>query len=219
MEEEQSHYGFISPRPFTFTMSSNMSIQKINPRFAVLAIIMLVVAALRIPGAAQLGAFSNFTPIGAMGLFGGAYFSKNWKAFGFPLLTLLVSDLIINLVVYQGQYGIMYGSWYWVYAGFAIIVLMGRSFLKNVNVKNVLLTGVSASIIYWLIVDFGVFLFGCTDITTGLTMDHSFTSLIKTYAQGLPYMKNFMIGTLLYSGIMFGLFEWMKTRYASLKFA
>lgn len=193
--------------------------QKINPRFAVLAIIMIAVAALRIPNAAQLGPLSNFTPIGAMGLFGGAYFTKNWKAFGFPLLTLLLSDLIINIFVYNGQYGIMYGSWYWVYGGFVLIVLAGRLFLKNVNVKNVVLTGIGSTLVYWLVVDFGVFLFGCTDITTGQTMDHSFASLLKCYAQGAPYMKNFLIGTLVYSGIMFGLFEWMKTRYSSLKFA
>ena len=194
-----------------------MSLQKINPRFAVLALFMIVVAAMRIPDAAQLTAWSNFTPIGAMGLFGGAYFTKKWKAFAFPLLTLLASDLIINLFVYDGKYGIMYGSWYWVYGGFCAIVLMGNWFLKKVNIKNVLLTGVAATLIYWLIVDFGVFLFGCTDITTGKTMDHSLTSLIKCYAQGAPYMKNFLIGTLVYSAIMFGAFEWMKAKNPQLK--
>jgi hypothetical protein len=196
-----------------------MSTQKINPRFAVLAIIMIVVAALRIPNAAQLGPLSNFTPIGAMGLFGAAYFSKSWKAFGFPLLTLLASDLIINVFVYNGQYGIMYGSWYWVYGGFVLIVLLGRFLLKKVNVKNVLLAGIAGTLVYWLVVDFGVFLFGCTDITTGQTMDHSFASLVKCYAQGAPYMKNFLIGTLVYSGIMFGAFEWMKAKNSSLQTA
>ncbi|QNA43969.1 DUF6580 family putative transport protein [Lacibacter sediminis] len=196
-----------------------MSTQKINPRFAVLAIIMVAVAALRIPNAAQLGPLSNFTPIGAMGLFGAAYFSKNWKAFGFPLLTLLASDLIINIFVYDGQYGIMYGSWYWVYGGFVLIVLLGRLLLKKVSVQSVVLSGITGTLVYWLVVDFGVFLFGCTDITTGQTMDHSFSSLIKCYAQGAPYMKNFLIGTLVYSGIMFGAFEWMKAKSPSLQMA
>ena len=193
--------------------------QKINPRFAILAIIIIVVAALRIPNAAQLGPLSNFTPIGAMGLFGGAYFTKNWKAFSFPLVTLLLSDLIINIFVYNRQYGIMYGSWYWVYGGFVLIVLLGRLSLKKVNVTNVALTGIAGTLVYWLVVDFGVFLFGCTDITTGQTMDHSFASLLKCYAQGAPYMKNFLIGTLVYSGIMFGAFEWMKANKPSLQTA
>ena len=196
-----------------------MSTQKINPRFAIIAVIMLAVAALRIPNAAQLGPLSNFTPLGAMGLFGAAYFSKNWKAFCFPLLTLLASDLVINIFVYNRQYGIMYGSWYWVYGGFVAIVLIGRLFLKKISVTSVMFTGIGSTFVYWLIVDFGVFLFGCTDITTGQTMDHSFASLIKCYAQGTPYMKNFLIGTLLYSGIMFGVFEWMKANKPSLQTA
>ncbi|MEQ1796312.1 MAG: DUF6580 family putative transport protein [Lacibacter sp.] len=196
-----------------------MTTQKFNPRFAVLAVFILAVAALRIPNAAQLHPLSNFTPIGAMGLFGAAYFSKNWKAFGFPLLTLLISDIIINVFIYNGKYGVMYGGWYWVYGGFCMIVLLGRLFLKQVSVKNVLLTGIGSTLVYWMIVDFGVFVFGCTDITTGQTMDHSFTSLLKCYAQGAPFIKKFLIGTLLYSGIMFGAFEWMKINKPSLQTA
>ncbi|MDX1936311.1 MAG: DUF6580 family putative transport protein [Flavihumibacter sp.] len=193
-----------------------MSLQKINPRFAVLAIIMVVVAAMRIPNAAALTPWSNFTPIGAMGLFGGAYFSNKWKAFAFPLLTLLLSDLVINIFVYNGQYGIMYSSWYWVYGGFVAIVILGRLLLKKIKPLKLLFTGATATLVYWLIVDFGTFLVGCTNIVTGEQMDHSFSSLVKCYAQGAPYMKNFFLGTIVYSGIMFGAFEWMKTKYTSL---
>jgi hypothetical protein len=194
-----------------------MSLQKINPRFAVLAIIMIVVAAMRIPNAAALTPWSNFTPIGAMGIFGGAYFSNKWKAFAFPLITLLLSDLVINIFVYNGQYGVMYNSWYWVYGGFVAIVILGRLLLKKIKPLTLLLTGATATLAYWLIVDFGTFLVGCTNIITGEQMDHSFSSLVKCYAQGVPYMKNFFLGTLVYIAIMFGAFEWMKTKYTSLQ--
>jgi hypothetical protein len=194
-----------------------MSLQKINPRFAVLAIIMIVVAAMRIPNAAALTPWSNFTPIGAMGIFSGAYFSNKWKALAFPLITLLLSDLVINLFVYNGQYGVMYNSWYWVYGGFVAIVILGRLLLKKIKPLTLLLTGATATIAYWLIVDFGTFLVGCTNIITGEQMDHSFSSLVKCYAQGAPYMKNFFLGTLVYSAIMFGAFEWMKTKHTSLQ--
>jgi hypothetical protein len=113
----------------------------------------------------------------------------------------------------------MYGSWAWVYGGFVLIVLLGRLLLKKVSVKSVVLIGITGTLVYWLVVDFGVFLFGCTDITTGQTMDHSFASLIKCYAQGAPYIKNFLIGTLVYSGIMFGAFEWMKAKSPALQTA
>lgn len=187
-----------------------MTIEKINPRFMVLAIIMIAAAAMRIPNAADMTPWSNFTPIGAMGLFGGAYFSKKWKALGFPLLTLLASDLIINLFIFDGRYGAMYSSWYWVYGGFCVIVLMGSWLLKKITVLNVLFTGIAATLAYWLIVDFGSFLVGCTDVVSGRTMDYSFRSLVQSYVQGAPYIKNFLIGTLVYSAVMFGILEWMK---------
>lgn len=189
-----------------------MSNQKINPRFAVLAIIITVTAAMRIWNAADTTPWSSFTPVGAMGLFGGAYFSKKWKAFAFPLAALLISDLIINIVVFGGKYGIMYYSWYWVYGGFCAIVLIGKLLLKKIKVLNVLLASIIATLAYWMIVDFGSFLVGCTDITTGRTLDHSFRSLLQCYAQGAPYIKNFLLGTIVYSGIMFGAFEWLRAR-------
>ncbi|MDP4265489.1 MAG: hypothetical protein Q8941_23390 [Bacteroidota bacterium] len=194
-----------------------MSIKKINPRFAVLALLMIAAAAMRIPDAAALTPWSNFTPIGAMGLFGGAYFSKNWKAFAFPLLALLASDIIIDVFIYNNKYGILYGSWYWVYAGFCVIVLLGKWLLQKITISNLLVAAISSTLIYWLIVDFGVFLFGCTDITSGKLMDHSFSSLLKCYAQGAPYIKNFLLGTIVYSGLMFGIFEWLKAKKPQLQ--
>ncbi len=38
----------------------------------------------------------NFTPIGAMALFGGAYFKNKYHAFIIPILSLWISDLVIN---------------------------------------------------------------------------------------------------------------------------
>src|SRR5882672_10020567 len=141
-----------------------MSNLKINPRFALLLIFMMVVAALRIPNAAQLLPWSNFTPIGAMALFGGSYFNRNWKAFAFPLLTLLASDIIINVSVHNGKYGVMYNAWYWIYAAFCVIVLCGKWLLKKVTVSNFVVSAIVSTLLYWLIVDGSVWLGGGTDI-------------------------------------------------------
>ena len=75
-----------------------------------------ITAAMRIPNSAQLTPWANFTLIGAMGLFGGAYFTKKWKAILFPVLTLFVSDLIIQSFVFNGKYGIMFGTFEWIKA-------------------------------------------------------------------------------------------------------
>ncbi len=195
-----------------------MSLQKINPRIAVLLIIMIAVAAMRIPNAAQITPWANFTPIGAMGLFGGAYFTNKWKAFLFPLLTLFVSDLIISNVVMHGKYGVLYSGWYIIYGVFILIVLIGKWLLKNVSVKNIVLASVVAALSHWLIADFTVWIGGGTDLRTMTPLTKDWAGLIQCYAQGFPFMKNFLMGNLVYSAIMFGGFSLAQQRFPVLKF-
>lgn len=196
-----------------------MSIQKINPRFAVLAIFIIAVAAMRIPNAAQLTPWSNFSPIGAMALFGGAYFSKNWKMVAFPLLTLFISDIAINVFVHHGKYGVMYSGWYWIYGIFLLITYVGKMLIKQVTVTNVLISGITVSLLHWLIADFLVWIAGGTDLRTMQPLSKDWAGLMQCYAQGFPFMKNFMAGTLLCSCMMFGIVEWMYAKKASLQTA
>ena len=194
-----------------------MPIQKINPRFATLLLFMMAVAAMRIPNAAQVTPWANFTPIGAMGLFGGTYFTSKWKAFAFPLLTLFVSDLIINTVIFDGKYGMMYSGWYIIYGIFALIVLFGKWLIKKVSIKNVVLAAIVAALSHWLITDFTVWIGGGTDLRTMMPLTKNWAGLMQCYVQGFPFMKNFLIGNLVYSGIMFGSFELLQQRYPALK--
>ena len=194
-----------------------MSTEKFNPRILVLLVMMVGVAAMRIPNAAQLTLWANFTPIGAMGLFGGAYFTSKWKAYAFPLLTLLISDLIINLFIYDGKYGVMYSKWYIIYGIFALIVFFGKILIKKVTIKNIVLASVIAALSHWLIADFTVWMGGGTDLRTMLPLTKNWAGLIQCYAQGFPFMKNFMMGNLVYSGILFGAFQFAEWRYPVLK--
>ncbi|MEN9569254.1 MAG: hypothetical protein RL172_485 [Bacteroidota bacterium] len=194
-----------------------MSIKKINPRFSVLLLLITAFAAMRIPNAAQLTPWSNFSPVGAMGLFGGAYFSNRYKAFVFPLLTLLLSDLVINLLVFKGQYGAMYNGWYIIYGIFILIVLLGKWLIKNVTIKSVVLAAVSAALLHWLLADFSVWISGGTDLRTMTPLAKNWDGLMQCYAQGFPYMKNFLLGNLLYATVMFGCFEMLQYKYPVLK--
>ena len=194
-----------------------MSTEKFNPRILVLLVMMVGVAAMRIPNAAQLTLWANFTPIGAMGLFGGAYFTGKWKAYAFPLITLLVSDLIINLFIFDGKYGIMYSKWYIIYGIFALIVFFGKILIKEVTIQNIVLASVVAALSHWLIADFTVWIGGGTDLRTMLPLTKNWAGLIQCYAQGFPFMKNFMMGNLVYSGILFGAFQFAEWRYPVLK--
>ncbi len=190
--------------------------QTFNPRVLTLLCFILAIALIRILNVAQPSPVSNFTPIGAMGLFGGAYFSSRWKAFTFPLLALLVSDLVINAVVYRGQYGLIYDGWYWVYSIFALIVVYGKVLLNKINIKNLLLASVVAALSHWVLSDFSVWLAGGTDLRTGLPLSRDWSGLVQSLAQGFPFMRNFLAGTIAYSAILFGGFELLQRRFPQL---
>lgn len=190
--------------------------QTLNPRFLTLLCFILAIALLRIANASQLTPFANYTPIGALGLFGGAYFTSRWKAFALPILTLLVSDLVINKVVFQGKYGAMYDGWYWIYGIFALIVLFGKVILQKINVKNVVMAAIIASVSHWILADLTVWIGGGTDLRTMLPLSKDWAGLQQCLIQGFPYMKNFLVGTLAYSGLMFGAFELLQVRFPKL---
>src|SRR5688572_22333000 len=130
--------------PLTAVYASNskkefMSLEKFNPRTTILLFFIMLTAAIRVllHFSEEVSVFANFSPVGAMALFGGAYFNKQWKAFAFPLLALLFSDLVLYQTVFKGHgNGFLYGEWYWVYGAFVLMTIAGRSILKTVNTKN-----------------------------------------------------------------------------------
>jgi hypothetical protein len=177
----------------------------LEPSFAILLLFIGTAALLRVPNAAHYTWLANFTPIGAMALFGGAYFKSPLKALLFPLLTLFISDLIICNLVFNGKYGFIYNGWYVVYAIFLLIVLVGRWLLQKVNLVRILGSGMIAAMLHWFIADGGG-----TDLRTMTPLTKDLSGLIQCYTQGFPFMKNFLLGTIAYCILLFGLFEWIK---------
>src|ERR1700754_3635787 len=99
-----------------------MSVPKINPRGAVLLLIILAVAALRFAAFTDMGPLTVFTPVGAMALFGGAYFKGNVKPLLFPLLTLFLSDVVLAFTILsEHRVGLLYTGWVWTYGAFALM--------------------------------------------------------------------------------------------------
>jgi hypothetical protein len=190
-----------------------MTQQKFNPRTLVLLAFMIAVAVLRVVLNANWGFvfLSNFTPVGAMALFGGAYFTSK-KAYLFPLLTLWMSDIFLSRFVYNHEWQFFYGGFYWVYGAFALMVIAGKLLLKSISVKNIFWAAVTITFIHWIITDMGVWL-----------ASSSYPKTIEGFwaclAAAIPFERNFLSGTLLYSAIMFGSFEWVKSRNPSLRIA
>ena len=188
-----------------------MSIDKFNPRTITLFVFILVTGAIRTYLSSDQNMFglSNFSSVGAMALFGGAYFNKQWKAFLFPLLTLFISDVILQFTVFrQPGNSILYGGWYYVYGAFVLMVLTGR-FIRKIRPLNIFLGSIVVVLIHWLVTDLGVWLNNPKFSQTPL-------GYWECLILAIPFEWRFFSGTLIYCVILFGSFELLQNKYPSL---
>jgi len=80
---------------------------------------------------------------------------------------------------------------------------------KKIKLKNVIGAGLSASIIFFLVSNFGVWL--------GSPMyPQNISGLITCYITGIPFFGNTIGGDLFYSAVLFGTFELAKYKFPKL---
>lgn len=142
----------------------------------------------------------NFVPVGAMALFGAAALPKRWLAILLPLAAYYLSDLFLNNVFYAQYFdGFYWGIDLWIYGGVALMVLFGMGILRNSNLSWGRIGGaaVGASVIFYLLSNFGVW-FG------GMMYPKTFTGLIACYVAALPFFGMSLAANLLFSGVLFG---------------
>jgi len=188
-----------------------MSIDKFNPRTITLIVFIFVAGAIRTYLSADQNMYglSDFSPVGAMAIFGGVYFNKSWKAYFFPLFTLLMSDLVLHLTVFS-KYGngFLYEEWYFVYGAFALMVAVGR-LIKKVTIGHMLLATIAIVLIHWLVTDFPVW-------NHSTTYPQTISGYWQCLVAAIPFEWRFLTGTLVYSGVFFGAFEWLQNKYPTL---
>jgi hypothetical protein len=152
---------------------------------------------------------ANIAPITAIALFAGAYFlDKKWGMI-IPLLALFLSDCILQIQFWAGvtEYPGFYNDMPFVYGAFALIVGLGY-FLKNrVNVLNVFGAILAASIVFFLVTNFGVWLMAST--SSELFYPKTFAGLLLCYEAGIPFALRTLIGDVAFTGLLFGVFEYL----------
>jgi hypothetical protein len=158
----------------------------------------------------------NFTPIAAIALFGGAYFTNRWQALFVPMAVMLLSDTILEITTGWG----FHSGMIIVYAAFAMISVLGMILLRNVNSTRVISASIISSLIFFLTTNFA-FLYPeslIADQSIG-TYPHNLGGILSSYIAGLPFLKNQILGDLFYSVVLFGGFALLKRKFASLKIA
>lgn len=153
----------------------------------------LVVLAIILAGAATrfIPHPPNFTAIGAIALFGGAYFTNKRFAVILPLLALFISDLVIEILLPGMGF---HKTMPFVYGSFILISLLG--FYLRSNRKFIKVAGYSllSSIIFFIISNFGSWLVFYPRTITGLTV---------CYTAAIPFFHYNILGDLFYNGVFF----------------
>lgn len=190
-----------------------MSKLKINPKMQIVVLFIAFFAMVRVwvPMSPALDFLANFTVVGALALFAGAYVKSGVKSFALPIGALLVSDLVLSQTIYKTD-GFLYEGWYYTYIAFALMVLVGKLMLKKVNVGNVVLSTLAIVFIHWIVTDFGVWF-------KSPVYPQNLQGFWMCLVAAIPFERAFLTSTLLYSAVMFGGFEFVKAKFPSLKAA
>jgi hypothetical protein len=184
-----------------------MSLQKINTRNVVLVLLILAAAAMRLVTYKYQTVLSNFTPVGAIALFGGAYFTDKWKAYAAVLIALFASDIAINYL-YTSKLTLWNNYSFWVYGCFALMVFIG-TLIKKATFVNVFLASLASIAVHWLIIDL--------PWLYGTLYPHTLAGYGESLMAAIPFEKNMVLGDALFCTLLFGGFELAKSKYTILR--
>jgi len=139
----------------------------------------------------------NLTPIAAMALFGGAYFTDKRLAFLAPLAALFLSDVVL---------GFGFGAeTLVVYASFALIVCMGFWLRKRRTLLPIAGVTLASSVQFFITTNLGVWAFSSLYPKTT-------EGLLACYVAAIPFFRNTLLGDGLYVALLFGGFA-LAERY------
>jgi hypothetical protein len=136
----------------------------------------------------------NFTPLAALALFGGTYFTSPRAAFAVPLAAMFFSDLALGLLFYGMA---IFPMMPFVYASFALTVMLGFWVRRRCSPVTVGTAALAASVLFFAITNFGVWLRGRMYARTP-------EGLAACYAAALPFFQNTLAGDAIFTLVLFG---------------
>lgn len=166
-------------------------------RLLALAVVILAAAGLRL-----LPHPPNFTPIGAIALFGGATFSDVRLAFLVPLGAMGLSDAVLG---FHALAPLVYGA-------FALIVLIGVWIRQRRSVPWIAIGSLGGSIVFFLVTNFNYAVWG-----SHLLYPKTWQGLLAAYAAAVPFFRNTVLGDLTYTALLFGGFALLERAVPALR--
>jgi len=188
---------------------------KINRSLVISLVLMVLVTALyRILPNRPWG----FAPQWALGIFSGSLFVRDKKwAFALPLLSMFLSDLLYQVLYSYGLtpiFGFYEGQWinYLLFAGLTCFGFM----IKKGKVANMIIAVLAAPTVHFLISNFLVW---SSNRGFGLNRPQTFNGLLLTYQDALPFYRNSLLATVVFSVILFGSYYFARNWFAKKQLA
>ncbi|MGR3809549.1 DUF6580 family putative transport protein [Jiulongibacter sp. NS-SX5] len=169
-----------------------------NRQYLILAIVLVVLSAV----SRLVDHPMNFTPITGLALFSAYAFSGKWKLI-VPFAAIILSDIVLEIT--KG-YGFHSGT-LMVYGAFAVMIAIGYLLIKKPTIINVLGSAVLASVVFFLITNFALFY---PEVTEGSNLQgypHTMEGVIASYTAGIPFFRNMLLGDVIFTGVLFGIYE------------
>jgi uncharacterized protein DUF6580 len=185
---------------------------KINGRLIVFTLILIVLAAACKYWFGPNLDWSGFSPVIAIALFSGMIIKQKDLSFVFPLMALLLSDVVIQLLYEQNAFpyaGFYNGQW----RNYAILILTATLvgwLIKGKNYMNLFLGAVAAPIVFFLVSNFAVW------ISAEVVYSRDFNGLMDCYNAGLPFLRNSLIATLVFLPVILFSYNYLAKQKAAL---
>ncbi len=152
----------------------------------------------------------GFAPQWAIAVFAGSLFvnDKKW-AFLLPVLSMFISDLLYQVLYINGLTVISgFYSGQWVnYLLFASLAVYGFIF-NTKKPSGIFGAAIAAPTTYFLLSNFIVWANG-----GGLHHGRTFSGLLATYVDGLPFYKTSIISTIIFGALLFGTYYLSMNRF------
>ena len=171
---------------------------KVNWRPVALSLTVLGAVARLLPHA------PNFAPVGATSLFAGARLPR-WQAYLVPLVALAVTDPSLSPF-----YGFQPYSKYLLFSYLSVLisVWLGRRLRNTESVSRIAAVTVVNSIQFFLITNFGSWLWFQAYPRTA-------AGLASCYVAAIPFFGWTLASDVLYTAILFGLYAWLSRTVAT----
>ncbi|CAN5219197.1 hypothetical protein BH09BAC5_BH09BAC5_19500 [soil metagenome] len=142
----------------------------------------------------------NFTAIGGIALFAGAFIPNRIMSLLIPISVMVITDAIIGF----------HNTAWAVYLSFGLITMLGWLISERKSFGGFVGTSLVASLLFFFITNAAMWIVGFWT-NEPLMYSKGFDGLVAAISAGIPfYSYNFLISQFVYGGILFGAFYTVK---------